>query len=158
MATVRIPASEASCGIRAVSRQPTSLPRRGIAAAGVLAAAGLLAACVPAGYGNYSPVAGRAATPAEALAVSTAVRSSPSTAAVGTRPYRVEAIRLGARSPGFAFATIDPLTQQLSGAAVELRAISHPTGPVTWQVVDIGSTHVGCSAPVAVRAEFTLHC
>lgn len=158
MATVREPAFEAPCGIRAVSRQPNSLLRRGFAAGGVLAAAGLLAACVPAGYGNYSPVAGRAATPAEALAVSTAVRSSPLTAAVGDRPYRVEAIRLGARAPGFAFATIDPLTQQLGGAAVELRAISHPGGPFTWHVVDIGSTHVGCSAPVAVRVEFALHC
>ena len=77
---------------------------------------------------------------------------------MGDRPYRVEAIRLGARAPGFAFATIDPLTQQLGGAAVELRAISHPGGPFTWHVVDIGSTHVGCSAPVAVRVEFALHC
>jgi len=42
-------------------RQPL-LPRGVMVGAG-LAAAGLLAACVPAGYGTYSPAAGRAATP-----------------------------------------------------------------------------------------------
>ncbi len=66
--------------------------RRGAAGALSLAAVGMLPACVPAGYGNYSPAAGRAATPAETLAVTTAVHSSPLTTGVGTRSYRVKAV------------------------------------------------------------------
>jgi len=42
--------------------------RRGAVGALGLAAVGVLAACVPAEYGSYSPAAGRAATPAEAPA------------------------------------------------------------------------------------------
>jgi len=81
-------------------RHPTM--RRGAAGALSLAAVGVLAACVPAGYGNYFPTAGRAATAAETLAVTTAVHSSPLTAAAGTRPYRVEAIRVSAvRTPSW---------------------------------------------------------
>ena len=74
--------------------------RRGAAGALSLAAVGVLAACVPAGYGNYLPAAGRTATPAETLAVTTAVHSSPLTAGTGTRPYQVEAIRVSTRTPG----------------------------------------------------------
>jgi len=123
-----------------------------------LAAVGLLAACVPAGYANYSPAAGRPATPAEALAVSTAVHSSLLTAGAGTRPYQVEAIRLSTGTPGYAFATIDPTSQQLDGAAVALHATPTTGGHLTWRVFDVGSRHVGCSAPLAVRSQFALHC
>ncbi len=83
-----------------------------------LAAVGVLAACVPAGYGNYFPTAGRAATPVETLAVTAAVHSSPLTAAGGSRPYRVEAIRVSTRTPGYAFATLDPTIPAADGAAV----------------------------------------
>jgi len=121
-----------------------------------LAAVGLLAACVPAGYANYSPAAGRPAAPAEALAVSTAVHSSLLTA--GARPYQVEAIRLSTGTPGYAFATIDPTSQQLDGAAVALHATPTTGGHLTWRVFDVGSRHVGCSAPLAVRSQFALHC
>ena len=132
--------------------------RGGAAVALSLAAVAVLAACVPAGYGNYSPAAGRAATPAEVLAVSTAVHASPLTADAGTRPYLVEAIRLSTRTPGYAFATLDPTTPALDGAALALRVIPSKTGQVSWQVFDIGSLHVGCSAPSQVRVEFALHC
>ncbi len=140
------------------SQQRRRTLRRGGVGVVSLTAVGLLAACVPAGYANYSPAAGRPATPAEALAVSTAVHSSPLTAGAGTRPYRVEAIRLSTRTPGYAFATIDPASRQLDGAAVALRATPGPSGRLTWRVFDIGSRHVGCSAPLAVRSEFALHC
>ncbi len=89
------------------------------------------------------------------------MHSSPLTAGAGAgarRPYRVEAIRLSTRTPGYAFATIDPTTPQLDGAAVALRATPDPSGRLTWRVFDIGSQHVGCSAPAAVRSEFALHC
>jgi len=132
--------------------------RRGAAGALSLAAVGMLAACVPAGYGNYSPAAGRAATPAEALAVTTAVHSSPLTTGVGTRSYRVKAIRVSIRTPGYAFATLDPTSPAADGAAVALRATPTTGGHLTWQVFDIGSLHVGCSAPTPVRSEFALHC
>ena len=132
--------------------------RRGGGGVLSLAAVGLLAACVPAGYANYSPAAGRPATPAEALTVAAAVHSSPLTAGAGTRPFQVEAIRLSTRTPSYAFATIDPTSQQLDGAAVALRATPTTGGRLTWRVFDIGSQHVGCSTPAAVRSEFALHC
>jgi len=137
-------------------RHPTM--RRGAAGALSLAAVGVLAACVPAGYGNYFPTAGRAATPAETLAVTAAVHSSPLTAAAGTRPYRLEAIRVSTRTLGYAFATLDPTSPAADGAAVALRAIRTTGGHLSWQVFDIGSLHVGCSAPAPVRSEFALHC
>jgi len=137
-------------------RHPTM--RRGAAGALSLAAVGVLAACVPAGYGNYFPTAGRAATPAETLAVTAAVHSSPLTAAAGTRPYRLEAIRVSTRTLGYAFATLDPTIPAADGAAVALRAIRTTGGHLSWQVFDIGSLHVGCSAPAPVRGEFALHC
>jgi len=49
----------------AAARAGSRLLRRGVMVGAGLAAAGLLAACVPAGYGTYSPAAGRAATPTE---------------------------------------------------------------------------------------------
>ncbi len=156
MSTVLVGASGRPCHVAYNQRRQTL--RRGGVGVLSLTAVGLLAACVPAGYANYSPAAGRPATPAEALAVSTAVRSSPLTTGAGTRPYRVEAIRLSTRTPGYAFATIDPATQQLDGAAVALRATPTTGGGFTWRVFDIGSRHVGCSAPLAVRSEFALHC
>jgi hypothetical protein len=140
------------------SQQRRRTLRRGGVGVLSLAAVGLLAACVPAGYANYSPAAGRPATPSEALTVATAVHSSPLTAGAGTRPYQVEAIRLSTGTPGYAFATIDPASQQLDGAAVALRATPDAGGHLTWRVFDIGSRHVGCSAPLAVRSEFALHC
>jgi len=140
------------------SQQRRRTLRRGGVGVGSLAAVGLLAACVPAGYANYSPAAGRPATPAEALTVAAAVHSSPLTAGAGTRPYRVEAIRLSTRIPGYAFATIDPATPQLDGAAVALRATPTTGGRLTWRVFNVGSRHAGCSAPLAVRSEFALHC
>ncbi len=135
-------------------RHPTL--RRGAAGTLSLVAVGVLAACVPAGYGNYSPAAGRPAAPAEALAVTTAVHSSPLTA--GTRSYRVEAIRVSTRTPGYAFATLDPTSPAADGAAVALRTTRTTGGHLSWQVFDIGSAHVGCSAPGLVRGEFALHC
>ena len=132
--------------------------RRGAAGALSLAAVGVLAACVPAGYGNYFPTAGRAATPAETLAVTAAVQNSPLTAAGGTRPYRVEAIRFSTRTPGYAFATLDPTILAADGAAVALRAARTTGGHLSWQVFDICSAHVGCSAPAPVRSEFALRC
>ncbi len=155
MSTVAVSAFVASRRL-ADSTQRRRTSRRGVAGVVSLGAAGLLAACVPAGYANYSPAAGRPATPAEALAVSTAVRSSPLTA--GARAYRVTAIRLSTGTPGYAFATIDPASQQLDGAAVALRATPNVGAGLTWRVLDIGSWHVGCSAPFAVRSEFALHC
>jgi len=109
-------------------RHPTM--RRGAAGALSLAAVGVLAACVPAGNGNYFPTAGRAATPAEALAVTAAVHSSPLTAGAGTRPYRLEAIRVSTRTPGYAFATLDPTIPAADGAAVALRHPHHRRTPV----------------------------
>jgi len=123
-----------------------------------LAVVGVLAACAPAGYGNYSPAAGRAAKPAEALAVTAAVHSSPLAAGAGSRPYRVEAIRVSTPTPGYAFATIDPTSPALDGAAVALRATPTAGGHLSWQVLDVGSRHVGCAAPAPVRSEFALHC
>ena len=155
MSTVAVSAFVASRRL-ADSTQRRRTSRRGVAGVVSQGAAGLLAACVPAGYANYSPAAGRPATPAEALAVSTAVRSSPLTA--GARAYRVTAIRLSTGTPGYAFATIDPASQQLDGAAVALRATPNVGAGLTWRVLDIGSWHVGCSAPFAVRSEFALHC
>jgi len=86
------------------------------------------------------------------------VHSSPLTAGSGTRPYQVEAIRLSTGTPGYAFATIDPASQQMDGAAVALHATPTTGGGFTWRVFDIGSRHVGCSTPLAVRSEFALHC
>ncbi len=86
------------------------------------------------------------------------MHSSPLTAGSGTRPYQVEAIRLSTGTPGYAFATIDPASQQLDGAAVALHATPTTGGGFTWRVFDIGSRHVGCSTPLAVRSEFALHC
>ncbi len=157
MSTVAVSAFVASRRL-VDSTQRRRTARRGVAGVVSLGAAGLLAACVPAGYANYSPAAGRPATPVEALAVSTAVRSSPLTAGAGTRPYQVEAIRLSTGTPGYAFATIDPTSQQLDGAAVALRATPNVGAGLTWRVLDIGSWYVGCSAPFAVRSEFALHC
>ncbi len=157
MGTVLGGASGRLCHV-AYSQQRRRTLWRGGGGVGSLAAVGLLAACVPAGYANYSPAAGRPAAPAEALAVSTAVHSSPLTAGAGTRPYRVEAIRLSTGTPGYAFATIDPTSQQLDGAAVALRATPNTGGHLSWRVFDVGSRHVGCSAPLAVRSEFALHC
>jgi len=156
LSTVLVGASGRPCHA-AYNQRRRTLRRAGVGV-GSLAAVGLLAACVPAGYANYSPAAGRPATPAEALTVAAAVHSSPLTAGAGTRPYRVEAIRLSTRTPGYAFATIDPTTPQLDGAAVALRATPTAGGRLTWRVFDIGSRHVGCSAPLAVRSEFALHC
>ena len=157
MSTAPVSAFAASRRL-ADSTQRRRTSRRGVAGVVSQGAAGLLAACVPAGYANYSPSAGRPATPAEALAVSTAVRSSPLTAGAGTRAYQVTAIRLSTGTPGYAFATIDPASQQLDGAAVALRATPNTGAGLTWRVMDIGSWHVGCSAPFAVRSEFALHC
>ena len=106
MSTVAVSAFIASRRL-ADSTQRRRTSRRGVAGVVSLGAAGLLAACVPAGYANYSPSAGRPATPAEALAVSTAVGSSPLTAGAGTRACRVTAIRLSTGTPGYAFATIE---------------------------------------------------
>ncbi len=156
MSTVLVSASGRPCHVAYNQRRRTL--RRGGVGVLSLAAVGLLAACVPAGYASYSPAAGRPATPVEALTVAAAVHSSPLTASAGARPYQVEAIRLSTRTPGYAFATIDPATQQLDGAAVALRATPNTSGHLTWRVFDIGSRHVGCSAPLAVRSEFTLHC
>ncbi len=113
------------------SQQRRRTLRRGGGGVLSLAAVGLLAACGPAGYANYLPAAGRPATPAEALAVSTAVHSSPLTAGAGTRPYHVEAIRLSTGTPGYALATIDPVSQQLDGAAVALHATPTTGGHLT---------------------------
>ena len=157
MSTVLVSASERPCHLAYSQQRRRALRRAGVGV-GSLAAVGLLAACVPAGYANYSPAAGRPATPAEALTVATAVHSSPLTAGAGTRPYRVEAIRLSTRTPGYALATIDPTTPQLDGAAVALHATPTTGGRFTWRVFDVGSQHVGCSAPLAVRSEFALHC
>ncbi len=134
-----VPVSAFAVSRRTVdSKQRRRTLRRGVAGVVSLAAAGLLAACVPAGYANYSPAAGRPATPAEALAVSTAVHSSPLTAGAGTRAYRATAIRLSTGTPGYAFATIDPASQLLDGAAVALRATPNAGAGLTWRVLDIG--------------------
>jgi len=158
MSTVPGSAPQAPSGMAQHSRQRNRTTRRAAAGALSLTAVGLLAACVPAGYGSYSPAAGRAATPAEALAVTTAVHSSPLTAGAGTRPYRVETVRVSTRTPGYAFATIDPTSPGLDGAAVALRATPITGGHLSWQVFDVGSQRVGCSAPAPVRSEFSLHC
>jgi len=84
--------------------------------------------------------------------------AGPLTAWAGTRPYQVEAIRLSTGTPGYAFASIDPTSQQLDGAAVALHATPTTGGHLSWRVFDVGSRHVGCSAPLAVRSEFALHC
>jgi len=138
MSTVLVSASQRPCRVAYSQQRRRTLRRAGVGGLS-LAAAGLLAACVPAGYANYSPAAGRAAPPAEALTVAAAVHSSPLTAGAGTRPYRVEAIRLSSRTAGYAFATIDPSTPQLDGAAVALRAT--PTRA--------GTSPGGCSTSAA---------
>ena len=123
-----------------------------VLAAGV----GVLAGCAIPGYGNYSPTAGRAATTAEALAISTSVHSSPLTAGAGRRPFRVVAARVSRLSPQYAFATIDPTTTKLDGAAVALRRAT--SSSTTWQTTQVGSAQVGCADPSQVKIEFALHC
>ncbi len=86
------------------------------------------------------------------------MHSSPLTAAGGIRPYRVEAIRVSTRTPGYAFATLDPTSPAADGAAVALRAARTTGGHLTWQVFDICSLQVGCTAPPLVRSDFALHC
>ena len=132
-------------------------PRKAAAGAIGLVGVAVVAACAAPGYGNYNPNAGRPATPSEARAITTAVRTSPLTAGAGNRPYQVIAIRISTRTAGYAFATINPLTTQLDGAAVALRLFPTRSGPV-WTVTQVGSAHVGCSAPAAVRTEFGVRC
>lgn len=147
-----------------VSAAPTTSRRRSrpavrrLSAAGiVLGALGLLAACVTPGYGNYSPSAGRPATTAETASISTAVHGSPLTAKAAPRTFSVTGVRISRLTPTYAFATIDPTSPQLDGAAVALRRAS--TTASTWTVTQVGSAQVGCSvAPAQVRAEFGLAC
>jgi hypothetical protein len=141
-------------------RQSGRLPssRRQLLLISALSAAGAvaLAGCAIPGYGNYSPTAGRAATTAEAAAISTSVHSSPLTAGAGRRPFRVIAVRVSRLSPQYAFATIDPTTPQLDGAAVALRRATSSSN--TWQTTQVGSAQVGCADPSQVKIEFALHC
>lgn len=146
-----------------VSAAPITFPRwrpavrRLSAACVVLGALGLLAACATPGYGNYSPSAGRPATAVEAAAVSTAVHASPLTAKAAPRSFTVTGVRISRLTPTYAFATIDPTSPQLDGAAVALRRASSTAA--TWTVTQVGSAQVGCSvAPAQVRAEFALSC
>jgi len=156
MSTIQTGASPAPRQLAPGGRRQGRTLRPGAAGVLSLAAAGLLAACVPAGYGNYSPAAGRAATPAEALAVATAVHTSPLTSGAGTRPYRVETIRLSTGTPGYAFATIDPATSQLDGAAVALRLTPTTGAPPPGRC----STSAACTsaAPPRQRSTPSSHC
>lgn len=130
--------------------------RLGAGALGAVAVAALAGCAVP-GYGNYAPGAGRSATAVETAAISRSVHSSLLTAAAGARRYRVTAIRVSASSPGYAFATIDPSTNRLDGAAAALRLLPSTGGP-KWTVTQVGSAQVGCRTPVAIHIEFALHC
>ena len=123
------------------------------AALGTLA---VLAGCAMPGYGNYSPTAGRAATPAENTAVSNAVHASPLTALAKKREFRVIGVRVSRLTSTYAFATIDPTTPRLDGAAVALHRASRTA--TTWTVTDIGSAQVGCASPAQIRIEFALSC
>jgi hypothetical protein len=130
--------------------------RRLLQAGVALGALAVLAACTTPGYGNYSPTAGRAATAAEAAAISTAVHSSPLTTKAGQRSFQVIGIRISRVTPTYAFATIDPASATLDGAAVALHRAT--TTATTWRVTEVGSAQVGCSDPSQVRIEFALSC
>jgi hypothetical protein len=116
----------------------------------------VLGGCATPGYGNYSPTAGRAATPAETAAISNAVHASPLTALAKKREFRVIGVRVSRLTPTYAFATIDPTTPRLDGAAVALRRASGTA--TTWIVTDLGSAQVGCASPAQIRIEFALSC
>ncbi|HMA46847.1 MAG TPA: hypothetical protein VKP11_06575, partial [Frankiaceae bacterium] len=97
---------------------------------------------------------GRPPTPAEAAAVTRAVRTSPQTDLVPADAYVVAGVRISDLRGGWAFARVEPRAMELDRAVVVLRR-----GPAGWSLVEIGTALVGCDVtPREVLREMRVDC
>jgi len=138
--------------------------RTALAAAGLAIATGLMLA------GSAAPAAapgsgGRAASAAEARAITTAFRSSPlgGVNKVPKAQYRITRIRVSTLAPTWAtaqqVATAAGRNTFQPGYGVLVRLANTANAPGPWVLVDVGTAFVGCDvAPARVLTNLRLSC
>lgn len=144
--------------LRGISRRPDpslpryarrTVPRLLVVAAGV-AATGTMAtgAAFACGSTVLSP------SPADARAISAAVRTSPLTAEVPAKDYTVTGAKLAAADPSWAWVELHPSVPDVDRVEAVLQRVHH-----RWQVKELGSFEVGCDlAPAHVLRDFGIAC